>query len=181
MNKIALSIVAVILCIVIFTVAIISLSHNNSKNNTPMPTSTPSQTPSPTSNVKITNFICLSTWHGTALGAALDLFSLSYTNLGNTDVKNLIVTLNTSKTNEKDADPTPNPRYDPNDFLDEYINGTTYPLESLKAGETKTFEKTYFMFGAYKYVEPFALTATLKLNDTILDQATIKIPISTAA
>ncbi|NLB75572.1 MAG: hypothetical protein GX799_03765 [Crenarchaeota archaeon] len=36
------------------------------------------------------------------------------------------------------------------------------------------------MFGAYKYVEPFALTATLKFNDTIIDQATIMIPISTA-
>ena len=56
----------------------------------------------PIPNVKITNFICSGKWHGTALGSALDLFSLSYTNLGNTDVKDLTVTLNTSKTNEKE-------------------------------------------------------------------------------
>ena len=122
-------------------------------------------------NVKITNFICLGTWHGTRLGAALDLFSLSYTNLGMTDIENLTVTLNTSKINETDTDPSLV-------FLDEYINGETYQLENLKAGETKIFEKTYFMFTAYDSVEPFTLTAILKFNGTILDQATITIPIS---
>jgi|LSQX01.3.fsa_nt_gb hypothetical protein len=134
----------------------------------------------PLPNVKITNFICLGTWHGTALGAALDLFSLNYTNIGRTDVASLTITLNTSKTDEKDANATSDPQYNPNDFLDVYINGATYPLDDLKAGGTKTLEKTYFMFGAYKYVEPFALTATLKFNDTIIDQATIMVPISTA-
>jgi hypothetical protein len=132
----------------------------------------------PIPNVKITNFICLGTWHGTRLGGLLDLFSLSYTNLGNTDIENLTVTLNTSKTNEKDPDPNPNSRYNPKVFLDEYINGDTYLLESLKAGETKSFDKSYFEWGAYNSVEPFALTATLKFNDTVLDQATITIPIS---
>jgi hypothetical protein len=122
-------------------------------------------------NVKITNFICLGTWHGTKLGAALDLFSLSYTNLGMTDIENLTVTLNTSKINETDTDPSLV-------FLDDYINGETYQLENLKAGETKIFEKTYFMFGAYNAVEPFTLTAILKFNGTMLDQATVTIPIS---
>ena len=179
MNKVTLSIIAVILCIATFTVALISLSNNNSNNNTPMPTSTPSPTPSPIPNVKITNFIYLGNWHGTTLGAALDLFSLGYTNYELSDVENLTVTLNTTKTNGKDTGITPNTTYDPNEgFLDEYINGVTYELEVLNAGETKTFEKTYFMWGAYKYVEPFVLTATLKSNSTILDQATIMIPIS---
>jgi hypothetical protein len=127
----------------------------------------------PIPNVKITNFVCLGTWHGTALGAALDLFSLDYTNFGNNDISNLTVTLNTSKTATLD------PRYNPNDFLDQYINGATYPLDDLNAGETKNLEKTYFMFGAYKYVEPFTLTAILKFNDTAIDQATIFIPITT--
>ena len=126
-------------------------------------------TPQP--NVKITNFICLGTWHGTKLGAALDLFSLSYTNLGMTDIENLTVTVNTSKINETDTDPSLV-------FLDEYINGETYQLENLKAEETKIFEKTYFMFGAYNSVEPFTLTAILKFNGTMLDQATVIIPIS---
>jgi len=138
----------------------------------------------PIPNVKITNFICTGVWHGTALGAALDLFSLSYTNLGAADINDLTVTLNTTKINEKDTEDTdvaPNSRHDLDDYLDAYLNGATYPLESLKAGQTKTFEKTYFMFGAYEYVEPFLLTAILKANDTILDQATITIPISTAA
>ena len=86
-----------------FSSAIISLSHNNSNNNTPMPTSTPLSTPSPTPNVKITNFIYLGNWHGTTLGGLLDLFSLDYTNLGTTDVKDLTVTLNTNKTNANDT------------------------------------------------------------------------------
>ncbi len=139
----------------------------------------------PIPNVKITNFICLGIWHGTRLGGAYDLFSLSYTNLGNTDVETLTVTLNTSKTNEKDKDsqyptPKPIPGYNTTVFLDEYLDGQTYSLESLKPGETKTFEKTYFMWGAYNSVEPFTLTAILRFDDTILDQATIMIPIRTS-
>jgi hypothetical protein len=134
----------------------------------------------PIPNVRITNFICLGIWHGTRLGPMLDLFSLSYTNLGMTDVKDLTVTLNTSKTNTYPR-PTPNPQYHPYRLLDETINGETYPLESLKAKETKTFEKTYFMDMGFLLVEPFALTATLKSNDTILDQATIMIPIRDSA
>jgi hypothetical protein len=135
----------------------------------------------PVPNVKITNFTCTGIWHGTTLGPMLDLFSLSYTNLGLTDINDLTVTLNTSKTTENYTDPyhdTSNPNYNPYDFLDEYINGDTYLLESPKAGETKTFEKTYFMNKGFLLVQPFALTATLKSNDTILDQATIIIPIS---
>ena len=45
----------------------------------------------PIPNVKITNFIYLGKWHGTTLGGMLDLFSLSYTNLGMTDAENLYV------------------------------------------------------------------------------------------
>ncbi len=135
----------------------------------------------PIPNVKITNFVCLGIWHGTRLGPMLDLFSLSYTNLGMTDVKDLTVTLNTSKTNENYTDPhhdTSNPDYNPYNFLDETINGETYPLENLMAKETKNFEKSYFMNMGFLLVQPFELTATLKSNDTILDQATITIPIS---
>jgi hypothetical protein len=134
----------------------------------------------PIPNAKITNFICLGIWHNTALGPMLDLFSLNYTNLGTTDVKGLTVTLNTSKTNENYTDPhhdTSNPDDNRYYFLDEIINGEKYPLESLKAKETKTFERSYFDVGLL-LIEPFSLTATLKSNDTILDQATITIPIS---
>ena len=138
-------------------------TYNSNKGTIDQATPAITPTPTPTPNVKITNFICTGIWYGTKLGAALDLFSLSYTNLGMPDVENLTVTLNTSKTNEKDTDTTPNTTYNPNEgFLDEYINGDTYELENLKAGETKTLEKTYFMWRAYKYVEPFFLTATLK-------------------
>jgi hypothetical protein len=133
----------------------------------------------PIPNVKITNFVCLGIWHGTRLGPLLDLFSLNYTNLGMTDVKDLTVTLNTSKTNENYTDPhhdTSNPDYNRYEFLDETINGETYPLGNLMAKETKTFKKSYWLEGAL--VEPFELTATLKSKNTILDQATITIPIS---
>jgi hypothetical protein len=128
----------------------------------------------PIPNVKITNFVCLGIWHGTKLGLALDLFSLNYTNLGTIDVENLTITLNTSRTNENDADTLPIPYR----YLDEYINGDTYHLESIKVNETKSFKRGY-LIGLYNLkVEPFALTATLKSTDTILDQATITIPIS---
>jgi hypothetical protein len=128
----------------------------------------------PIPNVKITNFVCLGIWHGTKLGLALDLFSLNYTNLGTIDVENLTITLNTSRTNENDAGTPPIPYR----YLDEYINGDTYHLESIKVNETKSFKRGY-LIGLYNLkVEPFALTATLKSTDTILDQATITIPIS---
>lgn len=135
----------------------------------------------PIPNVKITNFICTGVWHSTTLGPVLDLFSLSYTNLGMTDVKDLTVTLNTSKTTENYKDPynrTSTSGYDPYDFLDETINGKIYTLESLQAKETKSFEKSYSLEGGFLLVQPFALTATLKSNNIILDQATIMIPIS---
>jgi hypothetical protein len=139
---------------------------------------TPTPTPSPTPKVKITNFIYLGNWHGTTLGGMLDLFSLNYTNLGTTDVENLTVILNTNKTTEKyDITPTPIPQYNPYHFLDEDINGKIYPLESLKANETRTIEKSYLDVG-FLLVEPFALTVTLKSNDRILDQATIMIPLT---
>ena len=157
-KTIAAVVIVAVLVVAVLIVGVLSLNHD--------------LTPNP--HVKITNFICLGTWHGTKLGAALDLFSLSYTNLGMTDIENLTVTLNTSKINETDIDPSLV-------FLDEYINGETYQLENLKAGETKIFEKTYFMFGAYNSVEPFNLTAILKFNGTILDQETVIIPISTTA
>jgi len=135
----------------------------------------------PIPNVKITHFVYTGVFHGTKLGPMLDLFSLSYTNLGTTDVKDLTVTLNTSKTTENYTDPYDRrniPGYNPYDFLDETINGETYLLESLKAKETKNFEKTYSLQGGFLLVQPFALTATLKANDTILDQATITISYS---
>ena len=127
----------------------------------------------PLPNVKITNFIYLGVWHGTRLGGLLDLFSLSYTNLGTADVEDLGVELSTSKVNENYT--VPEGSY-PNRLFDESINGEIYPLESLKAKEIKTFEKSYW---DYDFLfKPFALTATLKSHDTILDQATIMIPIS---
>ncbi len=131
----------------------------------------------PIPNVQITNFVYLGVWHGTRLGGLLDLFSLSYTNLGVSEVENLTVTLSTSKTNDTAPRSTPTsiPGYNPYYLLDEIINGEIYPLESLKAKETKTFEKSYQDVG-FLLIEPFDLTATLKINGTILDQETIRIP-----
>jgi hypothetical protein len=135
----------------------------------------------PIPNVKITTFVYTGVFHGTRLGPMLELFSLSYANFGTTEVKDLTVTLNTSKTTENYVDPynrTSTPNYDPYDFIDETINGINYPLESLKVKETKIFEKTYSLQGGFLLVQPFALTVTLKSNDTTLDQATILISYS---
>jgi hypothetical protein len=154
----------------------LQLSNNNETSPSPSPAITPTSAPTP--NVKIINFIYLGNWHGTTLGGMLDLFSLNYTNLGTIDVENLTVILNTNKTKEKyDITPTPIPQYNPYHFLDEDINGKIYPLESLKANETRTIEKSYLDVG-FLLVEPFTLTATLKSNDTILEEATIMIPLT---
>ncbi len=128
----------------------------------------------PIPNVRITNFVCTGVWGNSRLGSDLDLFSLNYTNLGTIDVENLTITLNTSRTNESDIHSLTIPYR----YLDEYINGDNYSLESIKVNETKNFEKGYLISLFNLRVEPFALTATLKSNDTILDQATIMIPIS---
>ena len=45
--------------------------------------------------------------------------------------------------------PTPIPQYNPYHFLDEDIKGKIYALESLKANETKTIEKSYLDVGFY--------------------------------
>ena len=133
----------------------------------------------PIPNVKITDFTCLDIHHGTKLGLILDLFSLNYTNYGPTDGENLTLTLHTSKTNGGDPQqPTSSPRYNTYRFLDEYINGDIYHLESIKVNETKNFEKGYRISLYNLEVEPFVLTVVLKCNDTIVDQATINIPIS---
>lgn len=126
----------------------------------------------PIPNVKITNFTSLGVLQTTRLGAILDLFSLDYTNFGTIDVENLTITLNTSKTSGNDTLSIPY-RY-----LDEFINGDTYNLESLKVNEWKTFKKGYLISQYELVVEPFTLTVTLKSNGTILDQSTIMIPIS---
>lgn len=135
-------------------------------------TATP--TPPPI-NVEITDFAYVGVWHGTRLGGMLDLFTLTYTNLGVTAAENLTVTLSTHKINE--TEPTPTPEYNPYYFLDEDINGEIYQLESLNASETKTFERSYLDVGFLKS-EPFNLTVTLKSKDIILDQATITIPLT---
>lgn len=127
----------------------------------------------PIPNVKITNFVCLDIRHGTRLGPILDLFSLSYTNLAATDVSNLTLELSTSRIDKNYTLPQRTSYY--GFFDEEFVNGETYPLESLKAKETKTFEKSYAIYDSL--IKPFVLTATLKCKNTILDQATITVPI----
>src|SRR5665647_1829939 len=96
---------AVVAIVVILIVGVfLSYSDTLNSNNSTLDQATPTIPPIP--NVKITNFIYLGNWHGTTLGGLLDLFSLRYNNLGIIDVVNLTVTLNTSKTNAKDKDPT---------------------------------------------------------------------------
>ena len=126
----------------------------------------------PIPNVKITNFTSLGVWQTTRLGAILDLFSLDYTNLGTIGAENLTITLNTSKTSGN------NTLSIPYRYLDEFIKGDTYNLESLNVNEYKTFKRGYLISQYELVVEPFTLTVTLKSNGTILDQSTIMIPIS---
>lgn len=136
--------IAVTLVAVLITGVLYYNSTYNPNNGTIDQTT---RTIQPTPDVKITNFTCLGIWHGTTLGPMLDLFSLDYTNRGMIDIENMSLTLNTIKTDKNYTDPNHpiTPEYNPYRFLDEVINGETYPLENLKAGETRSFEKTYFM------------------------------------
>jgi len=157
---------AVVVAAVLIIGVFLSLNSATLKSNEAILGQTTTTIP----NIKITNFTCTGNLHLTKLGAALELFSLDYTNFGTIDVDNLTITLNTSRINERAIDTPSSFR-----FLDEYINGHPYPLEVITINETKTFEKGYFIHNLE--VEPFELTVTLKSNDKILDQATITIPI----
>jgi hypothetical protein len=141
----------------------------------------PQQSPFPTTTTKpevhITDFY-LNGYYNPVGVVWIDMFNLTYTNNGTTDVDNITINFTTNSTFEisREIDvfePAPNQ----NNTIRSFVMGEPYSLGNLKANETKEFIGGIWNYlGDSSKVHGFAFTATLKCNDTFLDQATIMIP-----
>jgi hypothetical protein len=104
-----------------------------------------------------------------------DKFNLTYTNNGTTDVYNTTITFSTNSTYEINRTIV-HFALAPEDY-GEFMMGTEYPLGVIKTNETKEFSGCIWNYlGDSSKVHGFAFTATLKSNETLLDQKTIMIP-----
>lgn len=128
-------------------------------------------------NVGITEFL-LNGYYNPVGVVWIDMFNLTYANNGTTDVDNITITFTTNSTFEisREIDvfePAPNQ----NNTIRSFVMGEPYSLGSIKADETKEFIGGIWNYlGDSSKVHGFTFTATLKSNDTFLDQATIMIP-----
>jgi hypothetical protein len=132
--------------------------------------------PAPIIDVKITSFNYTGDSLSTSHGIAFRWFLLNYTNFGTVDVENLTITFNTGRTIENNRQLIHTNSTPPYNHIAEFTRGEPYPLGGIKTNETRdlTF---YWPVGLIDYPHEFNFTATLKSNDTILDQAAIMIPI----
>jgi hypothetical protein len=164
MNRIAL--VAVTLSVAIL---IIGLSIYLDK--------TPSPSAKSITNVTVTSFN-LNGYYNPVGVVWIDMFNLSYTNNGKIDVDNITINFTTNSTFEISREiavfePAPNQ----NNTVRSFVMGDPYSLGNIKANETKEFIGGIWNYlGDSSKVHGFAFNATLKSNDTFLDQATIMIP-----
>jgi hypothetical protein len=164
MNRIAL--VAVTL-----SVAILIIGLSIYLDNTPSPSA------KPITNVTVTSFN-LNDYYNPVGVVWIDMFNLTYTNNGTADVDNITITFTTNSTFEisREIDvfePAPNQ----NNTIRSFVMGEPYSLGNLKANETKEFIGGIWNYlGDSSKVHGFGFTATLKSNETVLDQETIMIP-----
>ena len=164
MNRLAL--VAVSLCVAILIIGL-SIYLDN----------TPSPSAKPIINVTVTSFN-LTGYYNPVGVVWIDMFLLTYANNGTTDVDNITITFSTNSTFEMSREidvfePAPNV----NNSIRSFVMGEPYSLGTIKANETKEFVGGIWNYlGDSSKVHGFAFTATLKSNDTFLDQATIMIP-----
>ena len=99
-------------------------------------------------------------------------FVLNYLNNGTIDVDNVTITITTNSTYELDRTiEVFNSTY-PHYYIEEFKMGEPYPLGLIKAGEEKQFHGAIFndLTDSAK-ISGFAIMATLKSNDTVLDEA----------
>jgi hypothetical protein len=107
-----------------------------------------------------------------------DMFLLTYANNGTTDVDNTTITFSTNSTFEMSREidvfePAPNV----NNSIRSFVMGEPYSLGTIKINETKEFIGCIWNYlGDSSKVHGFAFTATLKSNETLLDQETVMIP-----
>jgi hypothetical protein len=99
-------------------------------------------------------------------------FFLNYVNNGTTDADNVTLTFSTNSTvNMERIEIGVFNSTLPHYYIDSMVMGEPYPLGTIKVGEEKEFIGTFM--GNNFDIHGFVLVATLKSNDTVLDQAVI--------
>jgi hypothetical protein len=166
MNRLALVAVAVTMCVAILIIGLSIYLEN-----------TPSPSAKPKINVAVTSFNL--TGYYNPVGVVWnDMFLLTYSNNGTTDVDNTTITFSTNSTFEMSREidvfePAPNA----NNSIRSFAMVEPYSLGTIKANETKEFHGCIWNYlGDSSKVHGFAFTAILKSNETFLDQETIMIP-----
>jgi hypothetical protein len=136
----------------------------------------PSSTPKPIIDVKITIFNL--TGYFNPVGVVWnDVFLLTYVNNGTTDVNNATITFSTNSTFEMSREIDVFDSAPPHNGISAFLMEEPYSLGTIKANETKEFHGCIWNYlGDTSKVHGFAFTATLKSNDTFLDQVAIMIP-----
>ena len=126
-------------------------------------------------NVKITSFNF--TGHNNPVGTVWNTaFVLNYLNNGTIDVDNVTITFTTNSTYELDRKIEVFNSSHPHYYVESFRMGEPYLLGSVRAGEEKEFYGDILndLTDSAK-IWGFAIVATLKSNDTFLDQATMNI------
>jgi hypothetical protein len=165
MNKIAIFAIAIGLCVVIIVIGLTNYLGN-----------TPNESAKPIINVKVTSFNL--TGYDNPVGVVWnDKFLLTYANNGTTDVYNTTINFSTNSPFEMNRTIGFFDSAWPHYYVGEFLMGTEYPLGAISVNETKEFIGYISNFlGDSSKVHGFAFTATLKSNETLLDQATVMIP-----
>lgn len=156
-------IASMVVAVILITVILVYLSSTSPKETIK-------------ANVKITSFNY--TGSSNTGGIRWDrMFVLDYLNKGTNDVHNLTITLTTNSTYELAREVWVYTLSKPHYFIGSFEMGESYPLGSIKTGEEKR------LYGGIcndltdrAKIWGFATTATLKSNDTVLDQAIMNFP-----
>jgi hypothetical protein len=162
MNKTAIAAVAITVCIaVLVTGASIYLAN------------IPSHSVKPIINVTI-NSLNLNGYDNPVGVVWNDKFLLTYVNNGTTDIDNITITFSTNSTFQISREIVFFDSEPPHNYIGGFKMGEPFQLGIIKANETKEFQGFIWnnLLDSAK-VHGSAFTATLKSNDTFLDQATI--------
>ena len=163
MDRAALLLLIITLCIVVLVVGVFVYLGTNKSN----------QSTEPIINITITSFNL--TGYDNPVGVVWnDMFLLTYVNNGTTDIDNTTITFTTNSTFEKSREIGVFDSAPPHNYIGDFMMGEPYQLGIIKSNETKEFHGCIWnnLVDTAK-VHGSSFTSTLKSNDTLLDQATI--------
>jgi hypothetical protein len=155
---------AVCISVVIATIAVIAYSY------------AVSNPPKPKIDVRITSFDI--TGYNNPVGLVWNPnFVLNYTNFGTSQVDNLTLTFTTNSTFQIEREISVFSPIPPHYYVAGSTMGQPIIIESLKGEEAKTFYgEVWNSLPDSSKLRGFAIIATLKYKDTILDQAAVYLP-----